>query len=167
MARSAKLHLSCYCDIVGRHSNLKYTRTPKLVATAITLLILLYEARMGFAMASYSAWYSLAWSQRQTCSTYSTSSSMEDRHLILSISQVFCQETTTGLWRLLKHTLWYMKICHLHRDCQLKTIWNHMGHCYIWIWNWTKDCTGGWWMALNCCKDAPCIVLCSRYVTII
>ena len=23
-ARSAKLHLSCYCDIVGRHSNLKY-----------------------------------------------------------------------------------------------------------------------------------------------
>ena len=23
-ARSAKLHLFCYCDIVGRHSNLKY-----------------------------------------------------------------------------------------------------------------------------------------------
>ena len=23
-ARSAKLHLSCYCDIVGTHSNLKY-----------------------------------------------------------------------------------------------------------------------------------------------
>ena len=112
------------------------------------------------------AWYSLAWSHRQTCNTYSTSSSMEDRHLILSISQVFCQETTR-LWRLPKHTLWYMKICHLHHDYQLKNILKHLGRCYIWIWNWTKDCPGGWWMALNSCKDVPCIGLCSRYVTII
>ena len=72
-----------------------------------------------------------------------TSSSMDDRHQILSISQVFCQETTAGLWMLPKHILWYMTICHLHRGCHLKTILNHMGHCYVWIWNCTKDCTGG------------------------
>ena len=72
-----------------------------------------------------------------------TSSSIDDRHQILFISQVFCRETTAGLWMLPKHILWYMTICNLHRGCQLKTILNHMGHCYVWIWNCTKDCTGG------------------------
>ena len=99
-------------------------------------------------MPSYSAWYSLAWSHRQTCSTYSTSSSMEDRHLNLSVSQVFCQETTTGPWRLPKHTLWYMKICHMHRDCQQKHLKSHGALLYMdlelnqrlhwWLMNGTK-----------------------------
>ena len=118
-------------------------------------------------MASYSAWYSLAWSHRQTCSTYSTSSSMEDRHLILSIREVFCQETTTNLWRLPKHTLWYMKICHLHRDCQLETILNHMGHCYIWTWNWTKDCTSGTKLLQRCTVQCSLFSVCTYHINLL
>ena len=85
---------------------------------------------------------------------------MEDRRLIISIIQVFCRETTAGLWRLLKHTLCYMTICHLHRGCHAKNILKHMGHCYTWIWNWTKDCTCGWWMAI---KMQRCTVYCSLF----
>ena len=42
-----------------------------------------------------------------------------------------------------------------------KTILNHTGYCYIWIWKWTKECTG-WWMAINCWK-VPCTMYCSLF----